>query len=148
LLCGIIGVGELKLNTVEKCAIMLTIIFIVLLLGYHFGRESSEAPFTVITERKADRAEVLKGGDAPSVSPSVSPEATGKDSSKPDGTKMNINTATAEELCSLPGIGEVLAERIVEYRRENGDFEFIEDIMEVKGIGEGIFAKIRDHITC
>jgi competence ComEA-like helix-hairpin-helix protein len=145
--CGIIGVVELKLNTVERIAILLTVFFMVALLAYHLGRESSEAPITVITERKADRAEVLRGGDEPLLSPALSPATAEEDASKPGDTKININTATVEELCALPGIGEVLAERIIDYRRQNGDFEFIEDIMEVKGIGEGIFAKIRDYIT-
>jgi competence protein ComEA len=139
----------MKLSTVERIAIALAAVFMAGLLAYHLGRESSEAPVTVITERKADRAEVLRGGDEPSPAPSVSPaEASAEDeASVPVVSKININTATAEELCGLPGIGEVLAGRIVEFRRQHGNFKSIEDIMEVKGIGKGIFEKIRDYIT-
>ena len=61
--------------------------------------------------------------------------------------KFNINTATAEELQTLNGIGEVLASRIVEYRESIGSFLFIEDIMEVSGIGSGLFERIKDLIT-
>jgi competence protein ComEA len=61
--------------------------------------------------------------------------------------KVDLNTATAKELESLPGIGEVLAGRIVEYRNANGPFKAIEDIMNVAGIKEAVFAQIRDLVT-
>ena len=61
--------------------------------------------------------------------------------------KININTASKEELQTLPGIGSVIAERIVEYREQNGGFRSIEEIVEVKGIGESILNSIRDMIT-
>lgn len=59
---------------------------------------------------------------------------------------ININTASAEELMSLPGIGEVRAAAIIAYRQQNGEFETIEDIMKVKGIKTGIFSKINNLI--
>ena len=52
-----------------------------------------------------------------------------------------------EELQTLPGVGEVLAGRIIDYREANGRFENIEDIMKVDGIGEGKFADMKDLIT-
>jgi competence protein ComEA len=61
--------------------------------------------------------------------------------------KVNINTATAQELDTLPGIGETTAARIIEYRRQNGFFTAIEDIMNVSGIGEAKFNAIREIIT-
>ncbi|MBR2263199.1 MAG: helix-hairpin-helix domain-containing protein [Firmicutes bacterium] len=61
-------------------------------------------------------------------------------------TLVNINTAGVEELTDLSGIGNVYAERILKYRAENGPFASIEDIMNVKGIGEKTFAKIKDSI--
>lgn len=60
---------------------------------------------------------------------------------------VNINTATAAELETLSGVGPKTAEAIVEYREANGPFESIEGIMNVPGIGEGTFEKIRDEIT-
>ena len=60
---------------------------------------------------------------------------------------VNINSANKEELMTLNGIGEVMAERIIEYRASNR-FKKKEDIKSVKGIGDGIFAKIKDDITC
>ena len=61
--------------------------------------------------------------------------------------KININTALAEELTTLPEIGEVLAGRIVEYRKTNGVFKKAEDIMKVSGIGAKTFEKIKDLIS-
>lgn len=61
--------------------------------------------------------------------------------------KVNINTADAEELCTLPGIGQTRAESILAYRKEHGEFSEIEDIMQVSGIKESSFQKIKDKIT-
>ena len=60
---------------------------------------------------------------------------------------VNINTATLDELKTLNGIGDVIAERIIEYRSSNA-FKSKEDIMSVDGIGKGIYEKIKDHIIC
>ena len=61
--------------------------------------------------------------------------------------KININLAYSADLQRLPGIGEVMAERIIEFREQNGNFKNIEDIMLVKGIGIKKFEKIKDLIT-
>jgi len=60
---------------------------------------------------------------------------------------VNINTATKEELDALPGIGSVKAQAIIDYRNANGPFKTPADIMKVKGIKEGEFAKIKDQIA-
>ncbi|NKQ34574.1 MAG: ComEA family DNA-binding protein [Chloroflexi bacterium] len=60
---------------------------------------------------------------------------------------ININTATIEELDSLPGVGPSTAQKIIEYRESNGSFAAIENIMDVTGIGEAKFEKIKDQIT-
>jgi len=61
--------------------------------------------------------------------------------------KVNINTAEVWLLESLPGIGETLAQRIVDYRLANGYFQSIEDLKQVNGIGVSVFEKIKDKIT-
>lgn len=63
------------------------------------------------------------------------------------GNKININSATAKELDSLPGIGPAMAKRIEEYRSQKGPFTSVEGIKGVKGIGDGVFKKIKDKIT-
>ena len=60
--------------------------------------------------------------------------------------KVNINTADITEFMTLPGIGSAKAEAIVSYRRENGEFACVEDLMKVPGIKEGVFYQIRDSI--
>ena len=63
------------------------------------------------------------------------------------GEKVNINTAGVDELVTLPGIGKAYAERIVEYRQKNGPFKKVEDIINVRGIGEKTFERIKDRLT-
>ena len=60
--------------------------------------------------------------------------------------KIDINNAVQEELEQIPHIGEVIAARIIEYREKNGNFEKIEDIINVKGIGKKTFYKIKEFI--
>lgn len=64
-----------------------------------------------------------------------------------DGALVNINTASLEELETLPSIGEVRAQAIITYRETNGGFRTIEELQEVSGIGEKIFADVAPHIT-
>lgn len=61
--------------------------------------------------------------------------------------KVNINTATLTQLDSLPGIGPVLAQRIIDYRTEHGSFSALEDLLMVAGIGQTRFDEIKDYIT-
>ena len=61
--------------------------------------------------------------------------------------KININTASREELMKIPGVGEVRAQRIIEYREQSGPFETIEDLMKVSGIKNASFEKMREYIT-
>lgn len=60
---------------------------------------------------------------------------------------LNLNTATGAQLETLPGIGPAVAARILEYRQKNGNFKKIEELMNVKGIGEKSFLKIKALIT-
>ena len=60
---------------------------------------------------------------------------------------VSLNKATLEELLTLPGIGKSKAEDILNYIKENGEFKTIDEIKEVKGIGDALFEKIKEHIT-
>ncbi len=93
-------------------------------------------------------------GESGSMGGSENPGGPGKTGGSADpgsladrGSLVNINTAGSAELMTLPGIGESRAAWIIEYREKNGPFKKIEDIMKVKGIKEGIFAKIKDRIS-
>ena len=61
--------------------------------------------------------------------------------------KLNINTASAAELETLPRIGPAVAQRIIDFRTKNGAFKRVEDIMKVQGIGEKVYQNIKDLIT-
>ncbi len=69
-------------------------------------------------------------------------------SSNPAGSseKISINTASAPDLERLPGIGPVLAQRIVEYREQNGPYQRLEDLLEVEGIGPSKLESLRDYV--
>ena len=63
-----------------------------------------------------------------------------------DDGKVNLNTASKEELLTLNGIGDVRAQAILKYREEHGEFRSIEELMEVEGIKKGTFQKLKDQI--
>ena len=76
--------------------------------------------------------------------------AQGRAAAKPAASAaavVNLNTASASQIATLPGIGEKAAERIVEYREKNGGFKKVEELMNVKGIGEKSFLKLKPLIT-
>ena len=76
---------------------------------------------------------------------SVQAQKSGGDTVKAE--KVNLNTATAEQLESLPGIGPASAKNILEYRDKVGKFNRIEEIINIKGIGEKKFLKIKNRLT-
>lgn len=91
---------------------------------------------------------VGKGNSFPDININVAEETAGSSGSIDDSEwKININTASAEELMELPGIGESISKNIIEYRTENGPFQRIEDIANVKGIGDAKYMEIKDLIT-
>ena len=60
---------------------------------------------------------------------------------------MNLNTATLAQLEALPGVGPAMAQRIVESRQQNGGFKKVEELMNVRGIGEASFLKLKALVT-
>ena len=101
----------------------------------------SEAVFEAGAKTETEFAEEKKEFEQAETAKSVQPE---EEISK--NQLVNINTADETELMTLPGIGEVRAAAIIEHRTRQGDFEKIEDIMNVKGIKTGIFSKISNLI--
>jgi competence protein ComEA len=81
------------------------------------------------------------------VAPLVSGGQAPTPAAKPAAAAVNINTATADQLTALPGIGPKMATRIIEYRQRNGGFKRVEDVMQVQGVGEKNFLKLKPLIT-
>jgi competence protein ComEA len=85
--------------------------------------------------------------DLPSADSDGSDTPSGDENSNTNADLVNINTATLDELDALPGIGPTTAQKIIDYRDENGSFLSIEDILNVSGIGPATFDEIKDLIT-
>lgn len=111
----------------------LTLCFLLGLFGFYLGRRSVEG-LRLTTQRTAPTE--TQGRALPA-------EASEPDSAP---TRIELNTATLEELMTLPGIGEVRAARILAYRENNGPFRQAAELMNVSGIGEATFAKLRDYV--
>lgn len=112
----------MKLTRLEGAALIITALTLCAMLLCFFGGRSS-AGVTV---------------DASASDPEAEPSRS---------LLLDLNEATADELMLLPGIGEVKAQAIVDYRAQNGPFTSVEELTNVKGIGEGILAQIRDYVT-
>ena len=105
----------------------------------------------------ANNKTIIKKIDSICVCPSIKNDAclnqqkedseSKENDSNESSTIININTASQEELMTLTGIGEAKAKAIIEYREKNNGFKNIEDIMNVSGIGNSAFEKIKDNIT-
>jgi competence protein ComEA len=95
----------------------------------------------------ASNATASSSPSSPSKKSSSSSSSSSSSEKLAPGTKVNINTASKEELDALPEIGPVKAQAIVDYRNANGKFAAPEDIMKVPGIKEGTFAKIKDYVV-
>lgn len=126
---------DIKISTLEKALLAVTAAFLLLAAGYFLGARSGTEPYRV-EARPAETEPLLPSAETAAVS--SAPEAP---------EKVNINTASAEELEALPGIGENRAADIVADRAENGPFRIPEDLTRVSGIGEGILEGLMDYIT-
>jgi len=96
-----------------------------------------------------ERVYIPRRGEVPPAvaAPPGDPASGGGAASGGGSDKVNINTASVSELEELPGIGEVIAQRIVDYRTQHGPFKTVRDLLKVEGIGEKKFESIKDHVT-
>ena len=125
----------MKLNKAEIAAIVITLIFITLTIISPLWDSNASAIVTISAGNpaSAEDSDLL-------ASPTQTSEASPQ-------SNVNINTATIQELCSLPAIGETLAKRIIAYRDEHGLFNSIDEIMSVEGIGAKTYEDIKNNIT-
>lgn len=94
-----------------------------------------------------DPAEMAGASDGQMNGSAGTGQNTGMTAQVQQDNRININTADEAQLTTLTGIGATRAQAIIAYREENGPFVAIEDIMNVQGIKEGTFAKIKDEIV-
>ena len=115
----------------------------------YFPYEDEEETLDMALGAESDYKTDFKSESKSELVSGVEPEAGPKsgDSSESGSGLVNINTAGADELKTLSGIGDSRAADIIAYREANGSFSSIEDIMNVSGIGESIFNKIKPYIT-
>jgi competence protein ComEA len=94
----------------------------------------------------AQQVLVMRKGQAPPTTSSGSPGGGGT-SIGATGGPINLNTATLDQLETLPGIGPALGQRIIDHREQHGPFQSVEDLVEVSGIGEKRLADLQDQVT-
>lgn len=99
--------------------------------------DRKEQDFGAAAEKSAAASQIGIIGDG---------EASGEETAQRTEGRININTATKQELCGIPGVGETRAAAIVSYRESHGGFARPEDIMKVSGIKEGMYDKIKESI--
>ena len=123
-------------NKVSVLLTVVTALFVGFTLGLFVGRNTGSGTVTLAV--------------SPQMQTAPTTAATAAAETVPEETvsfPVNINTADADTLTALPGIGQVLAERILAYRQQNGSFRAVEEIMKVEGIGEKKAEAILELIT-
>lgn len=112
---------------------LLTVSICAFLLGFFLGRQTGTVQLQIGAEVAQDPVRI------------TSPSAPTENSE--NSFPINVNISTAQQLTALPGIGEVLADRIITYREQYGDFISLEELMDVPGISQKRFDAIKDLIT-
>ena len=113
--------------------VTVTFVFCAFAAGFFLGRSTGHAAISVST--------------VPTAAPTEAPTDPQSPADETDPYPMDLNTATAEDLTNLPGIGQTLAQRIIAYRDEKGGFESLSELLNVEGIGEKKLEAILDYIT-
>lgn len=119
----------------KKTAVIIPLVITALFIGFTLG---------LFVGRNFNHSEIqttrLEMGE-PALSDMIPPSVTEAD------FPININTADFEELCSLPGVGETLAQRILDFREDHGPFRHAEELLMIEGMGPQTFENLLDYIT-
>ncbi len=152
----------MKLTPIEQVAILITAAILAFLTGYYYRGTQLRGQILVETQTASDvaaptatprvsrlPAQSIGEGESPEETTPVYQEASeaeppqeAEPSQEVEDGPLDLNTATLEDLDALPGIGPVLAQRILDYREEHGGFRSKEEIINVTGIGEKTYEKL------
>ena len=122
--------------------VILTCVFAAFLGGFHIGRRMNRSPVHIYQIAPAEETQPEEAEEA------EEPAEEAAEETEPAVIfPLNINTATIPELDQLPGIGPVLAQRIVDYRDAHGGYNAVEELVKVNGIGDAKLMEILDLIT-
>lgn len=150
---------EIKTGTI---LLMIVLLFVAFCAGLYIGKQQKADGFVIVTQRQAPAQETAERKETEKTTQGTKPsvKATEKtaqstasqteestEPTEPGDTRMNLNTATKEELMTLPGIGEVLAQRILDFRESYGPFQSVDDLDMVEGIGQKTIDKLRERVT-
>lgn len=127
-----------KLSVFDKAVLCLTAAFLLFSAGYFTAENRPSGAWRVETQRQDGSGQETSA---------VREEDGGRPESLLEGEVINLNTASQGDLERLPGIGESRARAIVEYRQEHGPFRSVDELLLVRGIGEGILEGLREYVT-
>ena len=140
-------------NRAVNLLLALTLLFVGITVGFSWGKNTSRAPViisatpqetqTVNTANASTTVTVIAPTDNEDIQKTDSPGETASPFTGP----VDINTADLDALMTLPGIGEELAQRILDYRQKNGNFQSLEELTNVNGIGTKRLEAILDYAT-
>ena len=137
---------------VVQIAVGLTAALVIFILGFSLGRNPERDGLVLVSSILAASEPASVSANESDSAESIESDITSDTSDSSSSSEasifpINLNTATAEELDTVPGIGEVIAGRILAYRDSVGQFQTVDELLNVKGIGEKKLEEMREYLT-